>query len=81
MSEALATAGACKTQVAEFIASRGVVPATLAESGCSDIASKYAMKDKLPNRPVRRKDSRISLWFPFLEWVLASSYVFRDDFP
>ena len=43
VSEALATAGACKTQVAEFTASRGVVPTTTAQSGCSDIASQFAL--------------------------------------
>ena len=39
VSEALAAAGACKTQVAEFMAARGALPATLAESGCSDVAT------------------------------------------
>jgi type IV pilus assembly protein PilA len=42
VSEALAAAGACKTQIAEYVASRGAVPADLAASGCSDVASKYA---------------------------------------
>jgi type IV pilus assembly protein PilA len=42
VSEALAAAGACKTQIAEYVASRGAVPADTAASGCSDVASKYA---------------------------------------
>jgi type IV pilus assembly protein PilA len=42
VSEALAAAGACKTQVAEFAASQGALPAATADAGCSDIASKYA---------------------------------------
>jgi type IV pilus assembly protein PilA len=42
VSEALAAAGACKTQIAEFTASRGTVPGSSAEAGCSDVASKYA---------------------------------------
>src|ERR1700694_1591809 len=43
VSEALATAGACKTQIAEYMASRGALPANLSESGCSDVPSKYAL--------------------------------------
>lgn len=43
VSEALAAAGACKTQVAEFVASRGTVPTSQSEAGCSDVASKYAL--------------------------------------
>ncbi len=42
VSEALATAGACKTQIAEYTAARGTLPATMSESGCSDVPSKYA---------------------------------------
>lgn len=43
VSEALAAAGACKTQVAEFMASQGALPATTADAGCSDVPSKYAL--------------------------------------
>ena len=44
VSEALATASACKTQVQEYAAARGGnLPATLADSGCSDIASQFAL--------------------------------------
>ena len=44
VSEALATAGACKTQVQEFAAARGgALPANLSEAGCSDIASQFAL--------------------------------------
>jgi type IV pilus assembly protein PilA len=42
VSEALAAAGACKTQVAEFAASQGTLPGSTAEAGCSDVPSKYA---------------------------------------
>ena len=44
VSEALATAGACKTQIQEYAAARGgALPANLAASGCSDIASQFAI--------------------------------------
>jgi type IV pilus assembly protein PilA len=43
VSEALAAAGACKTQVAEFMASQGALPALTADAGCSDVPSKYAL--------------------------------------
>ena len=43
VSEALASAGACKTQFAEFMAARGTAPTSLAESGCSDTPSQYAI--------------------------------------
>src|SRR5690242_5377002 len=42
VSEALATAGACKTSVQEYWASRGVSPADATVAGCSDTPSKYA---------------------------------------
>jgi len=41
VSEAVAAAGACKTSVAEYAASQNKLPTTLAESGCSDIATQY----------------------------------------
>ena len=43
VSEALAAAGACKTQIAEYVASRGTVPAATGDAGCSDVPSKYAL--------------------------------------
>lgn len=43
VSEALATAGACKTQVQEYWSAKGKAPTSLAESGCSDTPSKYAI--------------------------------------
>jgi type IV pilus assembly protein PilA len=49
VSEALAAAGACKTQISEYVASRGTVPADLAASGCSDTASKYADAPAITN--------------------------------
>jgi len=43
VSEALATAGACKTQVQEFAAARGgSLPADVDAAGCSTIASQFA---------------------------------------
>ncbi|MFO1311373.1 MAG: pilin [Burkholderiales bacterium] len=42
VSEALATAGACKTSVQEYWASRGTAPADATTAGCSDTPSKYA---------------------------------------
>ena len=41
MSEAEAAVAACKTSVAEFLSSKGSMPANLAESGCSSSASQY----------------------------------------
>lgn len=41
VSEAVVAAGACKTSVAEFVASENALPANLAESGCSNQASQY----------------------------------------
>jgi type IV pilus assembly protein PilA len=44
VSEALATAGACKTQIQEFAAARGgSLPANVSEAGCSTIASQFAI--------------------------------------
>ncbi len=42
VSEAVASAGACKTQVTEYIATKGTVP-TGAAAGCTDTVSKYAL--------------------------------------
>lgn len=39
VSECVAAAAACKTSVAEFHASNGVMPADLAESGCTDVGT------------------------------------------
>jgi type IV pilus assembly protein PilA len=39
VSEAAAAAGACKTGVAEFFASKGSLPTNTAEAGCSDTAA------------------------------------------
>ena len=41
MSEALAALSACKASVMEFAAVKSKLPATLAESGCSNTGSKY----------------------------------------
>ena len=41
VSEAVATAGACKTSVAEFAVATGALPANLTESGCSNIETQY----------------------------------------
>ena len=41
VSEAVAAMGACKTSVAEYYAARNALPADLAASGCSNIASQY----------------------------------------
>ncbi len=42
ISEALAAAGACKTSVSEFIMVKaGTAPTTLAEAGCSSVATQY----------------------------------------
>src|SRR5690242_3102927 len=49
VSEALAAAGACKTQVAEYVAARGTVPAATVDAGCSDVASKYALAPTIAN--------------------------------
>src|SRR5512134_200850 len=41
VSEALASAGACKTQITEYQQARAALP-TGAAAGCSDVATKYA---------------------------------------
>jgi type IV pilus assembly protein PilA len=41
MSEALATIGACKASVTEFAAVRSKLPGTIAEAGCSSVATNY----------------------------------------
>src|SRR5882757_2289554 len=41
VSEALAAAGACKTSIAEYAASRGTLPASITQSGCSSNATQY----------------------------------------
>ena len=41
MSEALATLSACKASVTEFAAVKSTLPATLAESGCTNSSTKY----------------------------------------
>ena len=41
VSEAVAAMGACKTSVAEYYAARNAMPADLAASGCSNIASQF----------------------------------------
>jgi type IV pilus assembly protein PilA len=49
VSEAVASAGACKTQVTEYIATKGTVPANIAASGCSTTDSKYALAPAVAN--------------------------------
>ena len=41
VSEAAATAAACKTSVAEYLASKNVLPVDITSAGCSNIASQY----------------------------------------
>ena len=41
MSEVLAAISACKTSVAEYAAAKNVLPASIAESGCSNTATVY----------------------------------------
>jgi type IV pilus assembly protein PilA len=41
VSEAAATAGACKTSVAEFAAAKNALPANIDEAGCSNTATQY----------------------------------------
>jgi len=41
MSETEAAIAACKTSVAEFLSSKGSMPASNAEAGCSSTASQY----------------------------------------
>ncbi|WP_342316998.1 pilin [Lysobacter sp. FW306-1B-D06B] len=49
VSEAVATAGACKTSVAEYVAATTKLPADLAAAGCSDVASQYVSKVNVTN--------------------------------
>lgn len=41
VSEAVVAAGACKSSVAEFVASENAMPANIDEAGCTDQASQY----------------------------------------
>lgn len=41
VSEAAATAAACKTSVAEYLASKGTMPTDITAAGCSATASQY----------------------------------------
>src|SRR5215472_13652442 len=41
MSEAEAAVAACKTSVAEFLATRGALPADNSSAGCSVVATQY----------------------------------------
>jgi len=41
ITEVAATAGACKTSVGEFIASKNALPANVNEAGCSSTATTY----------------------------------------
>ncbi|MDR2872405.1 MAG: pilin [Xanthomonadaceae bacterium] len=40
VSEALATAGTCKTSVSEYYASEGVLPADINQAGCTNIQTR-----------------------------------------
>ena len=44
VSEAVATAGACKTSVAEYAAAANKLPADIAAAGCSSIETQYVSK-------------------------------------
>ena len=44
ITEVAATAGACKTSVGEFIASKNALPANVNEAGCSSTATTYVNK-------------------------------------
>jgi type IV pilus assembly protein PilA len=44
VTEVAATAGACKTSVAEFIASKNALPANVTEAGCSNTVTTYVSK-------------------------------------
>ena len=48
VSEVAATAGACKTSVAEFAAAKNKLPDTLAESGCSNTKTQYVADLDVP---------------------------------
>ncbi|MGI8896030.1 MAG: pilin [Casimicrobiaceae bacterium] len=41
MSEGVAAIAACKTSISEFVSTRNVFPANIAESGCSTLATTY----------------------------------------
>jgi len=41
VSEIAAAAGACKTSVAEYLGSKGALPATIVEAGCSNTPTGY----------------------------------------
>jgi len=41
VSEAIVAAGACKTSIADYVATRNAVPADLAASGCASEPSQY----------------------------------------
>ena len=41
VSEALAAAGACKTSVTEYFATKGSYPRSLAQAGCSSVQTQY----------------------------------------
>ena len=49
VSEALAAAGACKTQISEYQQARNTIPATSADAGCNDVATKYAAAPSVTN--------------------------------
>ena len=42
VSEALAAAGACKTQITEYQQARQVMPADADAAGCNDVATKFS---------------------------------------
>jgi type IV pilus assembly protein PilA len=44
VTEVAATAGACKTSVSEFIASKNALPANVLEAGCSNTVTTYVSK-------------------------------------
>src|SRR4029453_18183547 len=44
VSEALAAAGACKTQISEYQQAHSAMPADEAAAGCNDVDTKYATK-------------------------------------
>jgi type IV pilus assembly protein PilA len=43
VSEALAAAGACKTQISEFQQARNTMPADATEAGCPTVATRFAL--------------------------------------
>ena len=75
VSEAAATAAACKTSVAEYLASKNAMPADIAAAGCSTTASQYVSAINCHrgydrrHRPERRRQSdrgwqALYVWFP-----------------